>query len=269
MHSLALWLGMVAEPESPLPAILPRAPIQWEADFSGESRSHTPWDGDITPRVHVGSRSASDVGIRREDDRQKTRTKLQVPGAAITSQLSVRDPEWVKDDPLRRGMGWATDETVQVPLTDTLFVFGSMDAESRSVEQQQLTWLGRTGVGLRFRPWFFDEVVQLRTGPAMRYEDSDLPTRTPASERSELFIELTTKLPVPVLGAVNLEYTGAAIPPVSAAERERINQNLRFALPLANASQFHVGARWWNEDQPVPTPFIDRAQLYFGVQIRR
>ena len=113
------------------------------------------------------------------------------------------------------------------------------------------------------------EVVQLRGGPAMRYEDPDRPTPGSTNRNSEMMVEVTTKLPLPVLGAINFEYTGSAVPPITAAERERFKQNLKFALPFSDSSQFHVGARWWTEEQTTTTPFVDRAQLYLGVQLKR
>ncbi|MBX7104342.1 MAG: hypothetical protein K1X57_09675 [Gemmataceae bacterium] len=274
MAPFALWLALLPDVERPLPAILPRdasaAVSPLEVVVAPESAG-SGLSLDIQPRVFVARGNAGDgeLSMRRDGDRQQARTRVGTDWAAVTGQLSIRDPDFVRNDPLRRGPGWATDETVQVPLSDMLFVFGAVDAESKSVEQQQHKWATKTGVGMKFRPWLLDEVVQLRTGPAVRYEDPDHPTRSATPERSELFLEVSTKLPLPVVGPINLNYTGAAIPPVTTNERERIKQDVRFAMPLSQASQFHFGAKWWSEDQPTPTPFIDRAQLYLGVQIKR
>jgi hypothetical protein len=276
MAPFALWLALLPDVDRPLPAILPRdaSAAVSPLDFVGPRETATSGLSlDVKPRVFVATSSSGDadagLNLRRDGDRQRARTRTGTDWAAVTGQLSIRDPEVVRNDPLQRGPSWATDETVQVPLSDMLFVFGTVDAESKSIEQQQHRWSTKTGVGMKFRPWLLDEVVQLRTGPAMRYEDPDHPTRSATPERSELFLEVSTKLPLPVVGPINLNYTGAAIPPVTTSERERIKQDVRFAMPLSQQSQFHFGAKWWSEDQPTPTPFIDRAQLYLGVQIKR
>jgi hypothetical protein len=273
MLPLALWLGLTTEPEAPLPAILPRNPIMAEEiNWTGIVPAGPDWS-DPTPRVRVVGRDPSAPGdglnLRRDGDLQRHRSRMAGGFGALTSQLSIRDPETARDDPLRRGPSWSTDETLNVPLGDMIFLFGSVNAESISVEQQTHRWSGRTGVGLRFRPWLFDEVVQLKTGPSMRYEDPEVPSRSAAGEQSELFLELSTKLAIPVVGPVNLEYLGIAQPPATALERERYRQNIRVALPLSEASQLHFGARWWSDEQSSATPFVDRAQLFFGVQLKR
>jgi hypothetical protein len=225
---------------------------------------------DWTPRVPVGPKIETDLlaGVLLSGDTRKAKTRIDADWAAVTGQLAVRDPDWVRDDPLHRGNSWSTGETLRLPLNDAIYLFGAMDAESKSVEQQQFRWLGKTGVGLKLRPWWLEE-VQLRGGPARRYVDEDRSVHNPAAEQSELFVEVSTKLPVPLLRAIQLEYTGTAIPPTTSAERERIKQNFKIALPLSDSSQFHVGASWRSDETSTPTPFIDRAQLYFGVQLNR
>lgn len=224
---------------------------------------------DLTLHVppQLGSSEMIDP-INLDGDKRKATTRIASEWAALTSNVSVRDPDWVRGDPLRRGNTWATDESVKLNVSDSVFVFGALDAESTSVEQQQLRWAGKTGFGLKLRPWLLHE-VQVRGGPAVRYDSPDRRSTTPNPERSELFLELTTKLPLPVVGAINLEYTGTAIPPLSAAERELIKQNVKFALPFSGSSQFHVGANWRSDETLGATPFIDRAQLYLGVQLKR
>ncbi len=271
--AFALWLGQPApETFNPLPAVLPMARMEADAIETIGKVPFTSPIAELTPRVPVGAARNVDADVysslNQIGDKRKATTRLNANWAAMSGQLTVSDPDWVRNDPLGRGHSWATDETLKVTVNDSLFVFGAVDVESKSVAQQQLRWLGKTGVGFKLRPWMLDE-LHMRGGSALRYDDEERTAQGVAPERSELFVEVSTKLPLPLLGAVNVEYTGTAIAAITAAERERIKQNLKFALPLSDSSQFHVGARWRSDDTASVTPFIDRAQLYLGVQLKR
>ncbi len=271
--AFALWLGQpTPDTFNPLPAVLPMVGKEVESTESIRAVPFASPISGITPRVPVGSARTFDYdnypSLNQIGDKRKATTRLNANWAAMSGQLTVSDPDWVRNDPLGRGHSWATDETLKVTVNDSLFVFGAVDMESKSVAQQQLRWLGKTGVGCKLRPWMLDELL-LRGGSALRYDDEERTPHGVASERSELFVEVSTKLPLPFLGAVNVEYTGTAIAAITAAERERIKQNVKFALPLSDSSQFHVGARWRSDDTASVTPFIDRAQLYLGVQLKR
>ena len=165
-------------------------------------------------------------------------------------------------DPATRNT-WETDQTLKVPVAGSLFFFNQVTGSTPAVEQQQYKWLGKTGVGLKIKPWLFQE-VQVRTGPAVRYDDTTTLTKGQSPERSELFVEAVTKVPVPVVGPVNLEYTTYAVPAATSADRNQINQDFKVALPFAGG-QFHVGAKYkW--EAASTTPWMDRMQLYLGVQ---
>lgn len=271
--AFAVWLAQTpTESLNPLPALLPNAPTEFMTSPIVDAESMTTLVVSAAPRFRVSAANTwigdELAGLHQVGDKRKAKTRVAADWAAVSGQLTIRDPDWVRDDPLRRGPTWATDETLKVTLNDSLFVFGSVDAESKSVNQQHLKWLGKTGVGVKLRPWLLDELM-LRGGPALRYDDEERLPRGVAPERSEMFVEVSTKLPVPLIGAVNVEYTGTAIAALTAAEQDRIRQNLRFALPLSDSSQFHVGAKWRSDDSASATPFIDRAQLYLGVQLKR
>lgn len=271
--AFALWLAEPATDDlNPLPALLPHVTAQSQPasllDVDANSALMVEW----TPRLRITpTQSVADdelSGLNQIGDKRKTKTRLNSDWASVSGQMTIRDPDWVRDDPLQRGQSWATDETLKVALNDALFVFGAIDAESRSVAQQHLKWFGKTGFGFKLRPWLLDEVM-FRGGPGLRYDDEQHLRQGVAPERPELFVEVSTKLPVPLLGPINVEYTGTAIAALTATEQDRIKQNLRFALPLSDTSQFHVGAKWRNDDAASVTPFIDRAQLYLGVQLKR
>lgn len=163
---------------------------------------------------------------------------------------------------------WETGEKLKMPVAGPLFAFAQLDASSPSVEQQQHRWLGKYGVGVTLKPWALDQEVSLRGGPALRYDDTSGPLRGNSSERSEVFVEAATKVPVPVLGALEVEWTGYAVPAATTAERNVLNQDLRLAKPLGGGSEVYMGARYRWEDAGA-TPWVDRAQLYLGLQLKR
>src|SRR5262249_32655638 len=99
-------------------------------------------------------------------------------------------------------------------------------------------------------------------------DDSTRVPRGQSPERSELFLEIVTRLPVPLVGPINVEYSGIAIPAATSRERDRAEQDLKFALPFSPGGQFHVGAKLRWEDTPTVTPWADRMQLYMGVQVK-
>lgn len=272
--SLALWLTAPSPVDAyrPLPAILPfTTSIESPTESAPIPVTDSPVS-DVLPTVRFHETSVNPAvehtGMTWAGDRHFRKNRIETDYAAISGKLTIRDPALARNDPAGVGSKWATEETLKMPVGETLFVFSSVDAECESVEQQRLRWLGRTGVGIKFQPWLLRE-VQLRGGPGMRYDDADQVARGTTPERSELFVEVTTKLPLPVLGMVNVEYSSTAIAAATTAEREQVRQNLRFALPLSDGySQFHVGARLRSADTPSPTTWGDRAQLYLGLQLK-
>ena len=188
--------------------------------------------------------------------------------AALNSKIAVRDRD-TRLDPSRVS-AWETDETLKMPVAGPLFLFGQLGASTAAVEEQQHKWLGRTGVGLKLKPWFLEE-VQVRGGPAMRYDNTQKLDRGQSPEHSELFLEVVTKLPpLPVLGALNVEYSGVAVPALTPAERDKMNQDLKVALPFGGGSgQFHVGAKLKRDDSTTATPWVDRMEIYMGLKLQR
>lgn len=269
MFPLALWMMTSATPAvtNPLPAILPAQPPDqhwgW-VDDNFESPVAQP-----LPTVRVGGEAANMLDpdlmpeLKRDGDKRRKKVSLASDLGAVRGELSIRDPDLVRNDPMQRGTSWATDETVRVPLGDSLFVFGSVDAANDSVEQRQLRYLTKTGVGVKLRPWLVNE-VQLRGGPAKRFDELE------GTDRSEVFAELTTKVAVPLLGPIDVEYSGFAVPAATLTEHNRFNQNLKFILPInGGSSEFQFGARWWSIDAPNATPWVDRTHVFLGLQLRR
>ena len=207
----------------------------------------------------------SGPSLRPDGDKHIAKAKANGDWGALSSEIALKDGD-TRLDPARPRT-WETDETLKLPVTGPLFLFGQLGASSPAVERQQLKWLGRTGVGVKLKPWLLEE-VQVRGGPAVRYDDTNL-SQGQSAERSELFFEAATKVPLPVIGPLNVEYTGFAVPPATAADRGFVNQDVRFAKPLRGGSEVHVGAKYRWEDTPSATPWVDRMQLYMGVQLKR
>jgi hypothetical protein len=204
-------------------------------------------------------------GLLPDGDKHVAKSNTDFEWAALNSKISVRDRDALLD-PSRRST-WETDETLKMPVAGPLFLFGQLGASTAAVEEQQHKWLGRTGVGLKIKPWFLEE-VQVRGGPVMRY-DATSKKAGQSPERSELFLEAVTKLPMPVIGPLKVEYTSFAVPAGTASERGQINQDVKLAKPFRGDNEFHVGAKYHTDDSSSPTPWIDRMQIYMGVQLKR
>jgi hypothetical protein len=215
------------------------------------------------------SRLAADTGVmsglRPDGDKHVAKSNTDFEWAALNSKIAVRDRDALLD-PSRRST-WETDETLKMPVAGPLFLFGQLGASTPAVEEQQHKWLGRTGVGLKIKPWLLEE-VQVRGGPVMRY-DATSKKAGQSPERSELFLEAVTKLPLPVVGPLKLEYTSFAVPAGTTSERGQINQDVKLAKPFRGDNEFHVGAKYHTDDSTSPTPWIDRMQIYMGVQLKR
>lgn len=188
--------------------------------------------------------------------------KTATDWADLSSKVKLRQ----RDPNLDPGVAnaWETDESVKLPVAGSLFVFGQLGASTPAVEQRQYKWLGKTGVGMKLKPWLLQE-VQVRGGPAVRYDDTEKLSPGQSPERSELFLEAVTKLPLPGLGPVNVEYTSYAVPAPTSADRNCVNQDVKVALPFTGGGQFHVGASYKWETASA-TPWMDRMGVYLGVQ---
>jgi hypothetical protein len=213
-------------------------------DWSGKSRD--PW---------------APPSLRQEGVQRVAGVNAASDFADLTAKVKLRERD-AQLDPSGRS-AWETDQTVKVPVAGSMFVFNQVTGSTPDVDQHQYKWLGKTGVGLKLKPWLLQE-LQLRTGPAVRYDDTTTLSKGQSPERSELFVEAVTKVPVPVVGPVNVEYSTYAVPAATSADRNQINQDVRFALPFSSG-QFHVGAKYkW--EAASATPWMDRMQVYMGVQ---
>src|SRR5262249_23222685 len=152
-------------------------------------------------------------------------TKIDLTAANLSSKVALRE----LDDPLDPGRRrtWETNETVNMPLAGPLFAYGQFGASTPWVDQQTAPkWEGKYGVGLKINPGIVDE-VQVRGGPSIKSDDSGRWLRGANGERSEMFVEAVTKVGVPIVGPINVEYTTTAVPPATPSDRGLFNQDFK------------------------------------------
>jgi len=163
------------------------------------------------------------------------------------------------------GRDWKAQEKLQipvpipVPLAEQLFVYSQFDGSGDTLKQQQTALSGKTGVGLKWALIAGSE-LQLRYATLFKYADLDGPSRAQPA------VEVMARLPL--VGPLELEYTGSAIPAVARTDTDQFKQELRFAYPLRGDNELEFGARYRWEYTPTPSPWVDRAQLFLGVKLR-
>lgn len=186
------------------------------------------------------------------DSLYRRKTKLELP-----------DPQEAVNP--HGGRDWKAQEKLQipvpipVPLAEQLFVYGQFDGSGDTLKQQQTSLSGKTGVGLKWALVAGSE-VQLRYATLFRYAELEGPGRAQPA------VELNARLPL--VGPLELEYTGSALPAVARTDIDQIKQELRFAYPLRGDNELEFGARYRWEYTPTPSPWTDRAQLFLGVKLR-
>jgi hypothetical protein len=248
-------LGWMME-AGPLPATTSAAPPPGEAfthilDRMGDAGSQ-PRSAMYAPGLNV------DLG--------RLRYKLETSGDFYrrTSKLEVPDPQEIWTPYGARD--WKAQEKVQIPvpisipLAEQLFVYGQFDGKGDALVRQQTSLTSKSGVGLK---WALIAGSELQ----VRYATLTSFAETSAS-RVQPALEVLAKLPL--LGPLSLEYTGSAIPAIARSDSDQFKQELRFAYPLKGDNELEFGARYrWDAFSATPTPWLDRAELFFGVKFRR
>ena len=206
-------------------------------------------------------------GLRRDPGRLTSKQETQFDVLQSQVKFDLPDPEQMRWDPLY-SREWKAEESlklalpVAVPLADSTFLFSSLDSKAASFDYQQMKVVGKTGVGVKWTPLPRSE-LQIRGGPMVTYTD---PYASSRSERSQVMVELLAK--APLFGQLQLEYTGTALPALLPTDKDEIKQDLKVALPIGPGSEFYLGARYRWEYVNTPTPWIERAQLYLGLELK-
>ncbi len=168
------------------------------------------------------------------------------------------------------GRNWNAEQSINVPfpvslpVAEAMFVYGQMGSNGDAIDNQTTKLTGKTGLGWKWSPQNGYE-LQLKGGPLVAYADLYTPTRF--HEPSQMSIELQAKMAL--FGPLQLQYTGEALPAMTATDHDQLKQDFKLAVPFGVGNQFYVGAKYkW--DGPAPTTsWMDRAQVYFGLQFTR
>jgi hypothetical protein len=198
------------------------------------------------------------------DFKGEAKGQLEGPWGSLKAQLQV-EPE--RSAEVRDAERWQAEEALQVPLAGPLYVYGQVNAAYNTWTAQQKNLCGRTGVGCKLKPLANSEIV-LSGGSVTNYTDDPLQPRRLPVEKSQLIVELQANYSL--LGALKLEYQGQAMPALDPLDRNRIQQDFRFAVPLGNGSDLRLGAKHqWDDSPGPPRPWTDSMQLYLGLGLKR
>jgi hypothetical protein len=203
-----------------------------------------------------------EIAARTAEFNGKAGTQLEGAWGSLKTQLEMETPS----SEIRNADRWKTEEHLQVPVAGPVYLFGQFQAGYDTWTAQQMGLSSRTGIGCKLRPIRGGEIV-LSGCKALSYAEDPLrPVRLP-KEQSQMVLELQCKYLL--FGPLRLEYQGAAMPALDPLDHNRVQHDLRFAVPLGESGHFHLGAKQQWEDTGVAKPWTDGMQLYFGVGLKR
>ncbi len=214
-------------------------------------------------RPHDGLVSDSVFAVPIPANSWSLHNKMESWWGSWTTQVVVRDPgeDWQEPLPLT---GWQTDQAVRLELAGPLFAFSQLHAGCECMGAREPSVVSRAGLGWKLAPMAGSELL-VRGGPVVTCSDPLLPER--AQEHSELKVEVEYRCPL--AGPLRLEYQGSATPTLTTTDIARLNQDVRFALPLGSSGQFRLGAKHDLQSFRTPLPWTARMELYVGVTLGR
>jgi hypothetical protein len=165
---------------------------------------------------------------------------------------------------------WNAEQSVNVPfpmglpVAEAMFVYGQWGSNGDGVDNQNTKLTARTGLGWKWSPQNGYE-LQVKGGPTVAYADLYTPTRF--HEASQMSIELQAKMAL--YGPLQLQYIGEALPAMTPNDHDQLKNDFKLAIPFGVGNQFYLGAKYlWNGPTP-SNSWLDRTQLYFGLQFTR
>jgi hypothetical protein len=194
----------------------------------------------------------------------KIKHKRESGWGSLESELTLENLDGPPRDPF--GDRWQTKKALQVDMAGPLFAFGEFTAGYNTLSAQEMTMAGGTGIGVKLASWENGEVA-LKGGSQVNYFQDPMRPGITQSDKSRLLFGVECQYAI--LGPLKLEYSGSAVPAMSATDGNRISQDIRLLLPLGNYGQFRLGAKRNWSDQPAFRAAPDANQIYFGVGLSR
>lgn len=215
-----------------------------------------------TPAIPIaGGETTSPSASGPSSSLSKVQTNLKGDWGSLTSNVQLAATEW--SDPMKQ-WGWQRDDSVSIALTGPLSLYGQLGANSNEASQSDLKVSGKTGLLCKM-PLYGDGEIQFRSGPTFTCAD---PLHDLSQARSGWLLEIQARYPL--VWGCGLEYQGTASPALASVDRDRLNQDLRLAMPLGNGGKVRLGARHQTVLSPADTrPLSLEMQLYLGVELTR
>jgi hypothetical protein len=276
----ALGLARPTQPSADAWAIIGRpAPVEWMTDTGPLPSYSQRWDfgppdsfqqilDRMTP-IDEGERASSVLpGVVVDPGRWRYQADRSAGIYQRKTKLDLPDPFEVNIP--YAGRNWKAQEKVQIPVpvplpvAEQLFVYGQLDGSGDALNNYQTALYGKTGVGLK---WSLPQRSELQLRYATLFSYADELSVGRFQERAQPAVEVMAR--VPLLGPLEMEYTGAALPAVTRTDMDQFRQELRLAMPLRGDNELEFGARYRWEYVPSPTPWVERAQLFLGVKLKR
>jgi hypothetical protein len=185
---------------------------------------------------------------------------------SVTAEVAWRDPRTLREAPALDSP-WKAGQTWHMDLAGPVFLFSELGAAPDPVTPDELKVKYRSGVGCKIPVGRLQ--VQVQGGRSLTYSDPLGPLDR-GGQRTELFVEVKCRYPLPLPGQIGLEYQGAAIPALTPQDRDKINQDLGLAIPVGDAGRVRLGAKHQWENTPTTTAkssWLDGMQLYLGLEL--
>jgi hypothetical protein len=287
----ALWGQEVPPPDQTLP--FPLYPERPEAaDFAGGEIGYVrydngltsdpaydpvtrPWAAPLTKLLDEANVAAP--AVPRPEDGQADWLIIDSPLAAgqslkrktdslfgsYTAELAWHDPRALREAPAL-DTPWKADQAWHMDVAGPVFLFSEFGAAPDPVTPDELKVKYRSGVGCKIPVGRLQ--LQLQGGRCLTYNDQ---VGSDHGERSQLFVEVKCRCPLPLPGQLGLEYQGSAVPALTPQERDKINQDLGLAIPVGDSGRFRLGAKhqWENTTTTAKSSWMDGMQLYLGFEL--
>jgi hypothetical protein len=197
------------------------------------------------------------------DDSGRRKLRNQTDGllGSFTAQVVLGDVGLGWDQPVVDD-AWQTEEAWKLDVVGPFSVFGQVGAGCVLTHVEDLKLSGRTGLAWKLPALLGGEVL-LRGGPGVTYVDAL--RQTVGQGRPEVLVEVQGHWPL--FGALGLEFQGSAAPALLPTDHDRLDQDVRLALPLGKVGRLRVGAKHSWENLTIPRPGSDTMQLYLNFSV--